>query len=1109
MSKGRIDSIIDREAILKEKTLMINVLDDIEAKLGDIKDIKISIAGAQNFKDLGAATKEYNDIIAKTKQSTKDLADVQARLVEVQTKLADSLVKQEQGVSDLSAAQIKLLSINKEIDAATKNALTINSKRNVLSTEYGKALVEERFALQKANAEAKTQVQINQSGTGSLDNLNARLKKLRAEKGSLVPNTAEDIAAIDKLKGRIDNLEQLRAKLLDKRQAQANNVGNYAGSLAAPFESLINKLNELKDGLKNGKGAGGKTDQQSLYDANKAITVIEATLNRSSAAGTTSVKQVRNLTNAYKDLSITLGKSGSETTFLSTFGEGVAKAKNQVTNLNTELRLESSNTVGIDHVAESLNALAGIAQIAAGSYALFGANEEDAAKITSKLIAVQGIANTVQQFGQELTKKGTVVNKVYEGSLNLMSLAFGKGATAGQRFSAILKLTGIGLLITGVGFLISKFLELSSKTDLATESFKAYGEGVKEATLQLNKVKSAFDEAKEGVISKKEALKTYNDTLGDTFGKAKSLEEAEDNYTKKAPAYIKIMGLKAQANSLFAASAEQVAKGVTASTEDQTGFFDKAKAGFLAYFGEYNKAADISVKAQQAGIKDAQDKAQENADKLLAKGNEIAAQALLLQKQFGIKTDKPEGGQKTDKPKKIADNTSEELLKAQFETQKILIQRELDANKAILDDDTKTFAERLDAAKQYYANNTIIQNISTQEELANEELRFQKVKAGLLDQAKQKGADKKAINDQIAKEEYASSVITANIVLKGQDRIIKATEDFNKDLKRLKDARQALRKDEQDQIDEYEAFTQKAIAKALAGVIEGNKKLEAEGAKAADDKKKAIEDINAYAIKAAEETQATILAFITNGIDKENAALEKKKRLLDEDTARRINQIELLGLTEEERVKKTAEINKQAAYEKEQIEKRQRQLAVQRAKFEKAASIASIIANTAVAVVKTLSQGGAYAIPLALLIGALGALQLASAIATPIPQYRLGTDNAKKGLALVSEEGPELMKRNGQLFLTPSTPTLMEMAGGEQITPAGISNDILKTLAFSKQMRAGGVTALQPVGMSALQADEMISQLKQFNKDGNRPKIALHVSNDVQWQAYYMNNIKR
>src|SRR5205814_113740 len=105
------------------------------------------------------------------------------------------------------------------------------------------------------------------------------------------------------------------------------------------------------------------------------------------------------------------------------------------------------------------------------------------------------------------------------------------------------------------------------------------------------------------------------------------------------------------------------------------------------------------------------------------------------------------------------------------------------------------------------------------------------------------------------------------------------------------------------------------------------------------------------------------------------------------------------------------------------LEIRKRQAQERQARFEKAASIASIILNTAVSIAKVLGN------PLQVIFAAeLGAAQLAVAIATPIPHYKYGTKDHPGGLAEVGHGKKELVVLpTGEFFETDSTPRIMDL----------------------------------------------------------------------------------
>lgn len=241
-----------------------------------------------------------------------------------------------------------------------------------------------------------------------------------------------------------------------------------------------------------------------------------------------------------------------------------------------------------------------------------------------------------------------------------------KAVTAFSTLGGAMRAAGIGLVISGIAYLVSNLDELKEALGFATKAQQAYNDtmedyqdGAKDAILKVNEVKVAFDQAKGGVISKKEALEIYNNTLGDTLGKAKTLDEAETIYSKKAGIYIQIMGLKAQANALFAKSADEMAKGIVSANNDQTSFFDKAKASVYSFFGFTTKALESITEAQQAGASNAKQAADKNARDLFAIGEQLANQAQQLAKDNQININEAE----VKEIKKGTDSKAEELRK--------------------------------------------------------------------------------------------------------------------------------------------------------------------------------------------------------------------------------------------------------------------------------------------------------------------------------------------------------------------------------------------------------------------------------------------------------------
>ena len=126
-----------------------------------------------------------------------------------------------------------------------------------------------------------------------------------------------------------------------------------------------------------------------------------------------------------------------------------------------------------------------------------------------------------------------------------------------------------------IGIAAAQSEEYVAMQEANTEANKEVEKSTADVMMVVNEVGTAFDLAKEGVISKKEALDTYNDKLGDTFGAATTLAEAEKLYVSKTEAYIQATMARARAEVFAKKAAEADAKAITAKTQDQTTSADK------------------------------------------------------------------------------------------------------------------------------------------------------------------------------------------------------------------------------------------------------------------------------------------------------------------------------------------------------------------------------------------------------------------------------------------------------------------------------------------------------------------------------------------------------
>jgi hypothetical protein len=174
-----------------------------------------------------------------------------------------------------------------------------------------------------------------------------------------------------------------------------------------------------------------------------------------------------------------------------------------------------------------------------------------------------------------IKEESAVKTAVLTGATAAYNVVVGTSTGALKLFRIALAATGVGLLVVGLVALVENFDKLkdsifgtSDSTRALAGTLDATKTAIGGATAETQKVGTAFELARKGVISKEEALLTYNETLGGTFGKTNDLNVAEANFNNKTAAYVKAAGLRAQAQALVAQSAVLAAEAATVEQRD-------------------------------------------------------------------------------------------------------------------------------------------------------------------------------------------------------------------------------------------------------------------------------------------------------------------------------------------------------------------------------------------------------------------------------------------------------------------------------------------------------------------------------------------------------------
>jgi len=361
----------------------------------------------------------------------------------------------------------------------------------------------------------------------------------------------------------------------------------------------------------------------------KQVVALEASFDTSAAEG--SVKSLKaQLKEAQAEVSKMADKFGETSKQAADAAKKAAQLKDRIGDAKA-LTDAFNPDKKFQAFSSALSGVAGGFSAVQGAMGLMGAESKDLEKTMLKV-----------QSAMALSQGLSAITEAQDSFKNLKTVV----VDAFKGIKAAIGSTGIGLLVVALAALVANWDAISTALGkvsaaqrIANDTLADYNKGATTATESVNKVKVAFDLAKKGVISKKEALQTYNDTLGDSFGKTNDLGKAEKMFTDKAQVYIQITALKARANALFAKSAEEGVKTITAGQEDQTSFLDKTKA-VLTGFIKGNQSALISLSQSQIeNTKKVKENSKANADYLQTEGENLLKQAADKSKSYGIATD--------------------------------------------------------------------------------------------------------------------------------------------------------------------------------------------------------------------------------------------------------------------------------------------------------------------------------------------------------------------------------------------------------------------------------------------------------------------------------------
>ena len=231
-----------------------------------------------------------------------------------------------------------------------------------------------------------------------------------------------------------------------------------------------------------------------------------------------------------------------------------------------------------------------------------------------------------------------------------------------------------------MGIAAAESEEFKAMQEANTEANKAYEQGAVDAIMVTNEVGNAFELAATGVMSKEDALATYNEKLGETFGAATTLEQAEANYVAKTGAYIEATMARARAEVFAKKAAEEAAKAITAKTKDNTTALDKTndfikknKALTVVGLGLVSGAIAVFSSSDET-IEHAQKRRTKSEEKLHKRRGDIYTEETKRELTKALELEKANGIVNTGQVKKTKvhkDNSKKRIEEAEKEAKRI------------------------------------------------------------------------------------------------------------------------------------------------------------------------------------------------------------------------------------------------------------------------------------------------------------------------------------------------------------------------------------------------------------------------------------------------------
>lgn len=994
MAEERIDSYIDRDGIKGDTDFVLKQLNQLYDSFKKLDGYKFDLGKANNFSTAG-------DSVKKLKVELDELQRIEQQLIKTY------------------------------------------EKRQAQTSEQAKDLVAEKELLRQKNLELKNTVKENLAVENSIDALRAKLNNLTASKNKLSVDTAEYKKAEKDVLDLTNKLKALEGASGDFRR----NVGNYSGALVV-LEKALQDVKTKLDSY-NGSGKISKETLEALTREEALLTQLVSNQANGFASATAELKNNEKALQALKNAGL------QSTEFYSQLLNNTSELKDNVGDLKAEIKNLASDTSTLDGLVQGAQTLAGVYGIAQGAAALFGTENEELQKTLVKLAAVQSIVTGLQTVQNALQKEGSLMllltsvrTKAAAAAQTLYAFATAGSTAAMRAFRVALIGTGIGAIVVLLASAANAMGLFDSKTDDSVNSLDALNKEVEDAINKINDLNNSLD--KTNTLNK---IRIDIEGGSDVQKLEQDIITAQTQAANLGDALTKAFDVFLHAQT--AAELDPTDDNKKALEEAKKHYDDLKKQDDGYKFSIEQNALQITLARKREGEKQAEE-AQKESEKRLQRAKEFAErerkaqfELFRLAQESKIEAQKSTAG---NDELGLAQRSAARLQQYEEERTLAIADRDFQLGNSKLIESERLVIKRATAAKlkeleQQTATDIINIRASVNEKDAGKIAEAEAYGAGETE----KGAQKQI--DSITKVSAYRQGLIEDAALAEQEVLQAQYEKGTISKEQYESGKLAIEnKARRASLLEEIAYQEKlltivlppeAAAAAQEKLNELRRKLRADDLKdeeVAAEKTKEIHEKKNEALKQlATELKDTVFSFLTAGLEKEKNKTQEQIDKLEEKKQKDIEVVNQTAANAQDKAAQIAIIEARAAAQREALERRKRQLDMERARYERASNIASIIQSTASAVVGALGAKPwtPANIALAAIVGAIGAAQIARTLATPLPKYARGRKGGPEEFAIVGDGGRKevIEYATGEKYLTPDTPTITYLPKGATVHP--------------------------------------------------------------------------